>query len=87
MRTIGVRELKEHASRILEEVREKGEEVEITRHGRVIARLVPVSPTPPGTQELDAVWSDMDRLADEIARYWPEGVSAAEAVSEERREP
>lgn len=87
MRTIGVRELKEHTSRILEEVRERGEEVQITRHGRVIARLMPVSPTLPDTQELDAIWSDMDRLAEEIGRYWPEGVSSVEAVGEERRGP
>ena len=87
MRTIGVRELKEHTSRILEEVREKGDEVQITRHGRVIARLVPVLPTPPDTHELDAVWSEMDKLADEIARHWPEGASATEAVSDGRLGP
>lgn len=86
MRSVGVRELKEHASRILEDVRENGEEVQITRHGRVIARIVPANQPPRATEELDQVWADMDRLADEIARYWPAGVSAADAVSEDRRE-
>jgi hypothetical protein len=28
----------------------------------------------------------MDRIAAEIARDWPEGVSAAQAVSDDRRE-
>lgn len=86
MRTVGVRELKQHASQILDEVQEKGEEVQVTRHGRVIARLVPVSAAKVDSEELETVWSDMDRLADEIARYWPERVSAAEAISEGRRE-
>ncbi|MHB8992285.1 MAG: type II toxin-antitoxin system Phd/YefM family antitoxin [Chloroflexota bacterium] len=87
MRSVGVRELKEHASRILEEVRQRGEEVQITRHGRVIARLVPVPQTAPDEGELDVIWSDMDRLAEEIESYWPQQVTATEAVAEGRREP
>lgn len=39
--TIGVRDLKNHASQILERV-EAGERMTITRNGREIARLVPI---------------------------------------------
>ncbi len=37
----GVRELRQNASKLLERV-EAGETIEITNHGRVVARLVPV---------------------------------------------
>lgn len=43
MEAIGVRELRQHASRYLARV-EAGEELGVTNHGRLIARLVPVSP-------------------------------------------
>jgi prevent-host-death family protein len=41
MRTIGVRELRQNAAEYLRLV-EAGETVEITSHGRKVARLVPV---------------------------------------------
>ena len=41
MKTIGVRELRQRASEFLRQV-ETGQTVEITAHGRPIARLVPV---------------------------------------------
>ncbi len=40
MATIGVRELRQHASRYLERVR-AGETIEVSVRGRVVARLVP----------------------------------------------
>ena len=41
MRTVGTFEAKTHLSTLLEQV-ERGEEFVITRHGRAVARLVPV---------------------------------------------
>lgn len=41
METIGVRELRQHASRYLARV-EAGEELCVTNNGRLVARLVPV---------------------------------------------
>ena len=46
MLTVGVRELKQRTSDVLRRVRERGEEVEVTLRGRVVARLVPVSQRP-----------------------------------------
>lgn len=43
MEQIGVRELRQHASRYLARV-EAGEELAVTNNGRLVARLVPVSP-------------------------------------------
>jgi prevent-host-death family protein len=40
MRSIGIRELRQHASRYLRDV-ERGETIEITDRGRPVARLVP----------------------------------------------
>jgi prevent-host-death family protein len=84
MQSVGVRELKQRTSEILREVEERGEEVRITRRGQVIARLVPV-PTPAVKARAQEVWAEMDRLAEQIAARWPEGVSATEAVAEQRR--
>jgi prevent-host-death family protein len=43
MESIGVRELRQNASRYLAQVASSGEPIEITDRGRPIARLVPVS--------------------------------------------
>lgn len=85
MRTVGVRELKQHTSQILKRIREKGETVDVTYHGQVIARLVPVAPTHSNIKDVGAVWSDLDSLTEEIGRRWPVNESAAEAVSKDRR--
>ena len=85
MRSIGVRELKEHTSQVVRRVRELGEEVEVTYRGRVVARLVPADRPRTTAGESADVWADLDRLADEITTRWPAGVSAADAVREERR--
>jgi prevent-host-death family protein len=45
MRSIGVRELRQHASRYLAEVA-AGEPIEITDRGRPVARLVPITGDP-----------------------------------------
>ncbi len=84
MQSVGVRELKQRTSEILREVEERGEEVRVTRRGQVIARIVPV-PTAAVKTRAQEVWAEMDRLAEQIAARWPEGVSATEAVAEQRR--
>jgi prevent-host-death family protein len=43
MRRIGIRELRQHASRYLRDV-ERGETIEVTDRGRPVARLSPVRP-------------------------------------------
>ena len=64
-------------------VREEGAEIQITYRGEVVALLVPVA-RPPDPEEPQA-WAALDHLAAEIGARWPEGISAAEAVSEGRR--
>ena len=87
MRPIGIRELKARTSAVIREVRLHGGEVDITHHGRVVARLVPVAAPPrPASRRSAAVWSTIDRVAREIGRQWPKGVSAVQAVREGRRD-
>jgi prevent-host-death family protein len=85
MEEIGVRELKENASEILRRVREAKESYTITYRGRPVARLIPADQRIPPTEEEDQVWSEIDELAEEIGKEWPKGVSAVDAVREQRR--
>lgn len=86
MRSIGIRELREHTSEIIRLVRDEGAEVLITHYGRPVARLLPVLPEPVQEGETAQVWAELDQLAAEIGARWPEGISAAETVAEGRRE-
>ena len=43
-RRVAIRELQQHAARVISELAEAEETAEITSRGRVIARLIPVSP-------------------------------------------
>jgi prevent-host-death family protein len=83
--SIGVRELKARTTEIIRLVRTKGTEIQITYHGQVVARLIPVRSTEAAAKTA-AVWTDLDRLADEIGSHWPKKVSAVQAVREGRRE-
>jgi prevent-host-death family protein len=86
--SVSVRELKAHTSRILRELQERGQPVTVTNRGRVVARLVPERRimTDVERAKMAAVLADMDELAAEIGAHWPEGVSAVDAVREQRRE-
>jgi prevent-host-death family protein len=56
--TVGAFEAKTHLSELLARV-EGGEEVMITKHGRPVARLVPVSQTP-FSRDWSAFWAKVD---------------------------
>lgn len=56
--TVGAFEAKTHLSELLARV-EGGEEVTITKHGRPVARLVPVSQTP-SNRDWSAFWAKVD---------------------------
>ncbi len=83
MRSIGVRALRRSLSQVLQEVSEGGKEVSISRYGREIARIVPPrkGKTPEETAKL---WNRIDQIASEIGQYPDQGMSAVDAVREER---
>ena len=61
MRTVGAFEAKTHLSQLLERA-EKGEEIVITRHGKPVAKLVPIS-AGPDTKAVAAVFARMRERA------------------------
>lgn len=86
--TVGIRELKDKASSIIDRV-EEGEAITVTKHGRPVARIVSTNTSP----HLSALIADGTVRAPEGPRYLPtkpaklrgEGKSAAEYISEGRR--
>jgi prevent-host-death family protein len=81
-RSVGIRELKQDASRLIRRVQETGEELEVTVRGETVTVLVPVRQQ---RKRAKSVWTDLDRLARDIGRRWPKGHSAASVVREGRR--
>ena len=85
---IGVRELKNHTSRVIRAVREELSEYVVTLRGEPVAVLRPL--TEDETQrlrqvELDAAMDELKALADEVASAWTSDKSAVELVQEQRR--
>jgi prevent-host-death family protein len=73
MKTTTVRELRNHYSKVLRWV-SAGEEVQVTRRGKVVARVVP--PQPVSSGKLDWAESAALRRLD-----WPRELSAAESAA------
>lgn len=86
METIGVRELRQHASRYLDLVA-RGESVEVTDRGRPVARLVPITTDRwadrVASGQVTVAIDDHD-LLDEAPREY--GVDAAAALAAMRDE-
>ena len=86
MTKVGITELKTRTSDIIRRVRDANETFVITYRGRPVARLRPLEEPETTTYETREILAEMDRLAEEITKHWPEGVSAVDAVREVRRE-
>jgi prevent-host-death family protein len=86
MQSIGIRELKEHTSQVLRRVREKGQSLQVTYRGHVIALILPAPASKTKAKDLETYWADLDQLSVEIGAHWPKGLSASDAVREGRRE-
>lgn len=88
-RSVGISELKRRASEIVREVEESRVPVDITVRGKVVARLAPTMPSPSTDAiraDMTEFWRDWDQLAAEVSASWPKGVSAVDAVREQRRD-
>jgi prevent-host-death family protein len=83
MDRIGIRDLKERTSEILRRVREDGEHFEVTYHGKLIALIVPPGEKP-ATDDLARYWEEWDALARDLSHEWPSGLSAVDAIREDR---
>jgi prevent-host-death family protein len=81
MAEIGVRELKNHASQIVREVREERAEYVITYRGQPVARIVPIV----AEEEAERSLENLEKLSQEISTRWQSDKSAVEILSETRR--
>jgi len=79
--SIGVYDLKNRLSAVLEEVL-AGKEVTVTKHGRPIARIAPV--TTPGMEDRVAAVAAIHALGDTVRRS-PNEKSARDLIDEGRR--
>lgn len=96
MSTVDVEELHQETAAVLRRVRDGSEAIAISENGEIVARLIPEPERPTGSDSAladqvrrahdRAILADMDRLAAEIGKDWPEGVSAVDAVRDGRRE-
>ena len=77
-----MRELKDHLSKAIAEV-EHGEVIEITKHGRIVARIIPVSQNV-NIQDRRAIIDSLDNLAAEIGKH-TQPSNVAETIGELRR--
>jgi prevent-host-death family protein len=83
MRAVGVRELREKTAEILRDVSERGETIQITHHGKVMAHLVP----PPKTKSPEEIKRALDRahtLMEKIGERATEPTDSSTLMREER---
>ena len=85
MLSLDVNEFIERIDDMLRRVEEEGETIEITKQNVVIARMVPARKRRRGgSQDQLAVWNELERISAEISAYWPQGLSAVDAVRDAR---
>ncbi len=85
---IGVRELKNQASKIVRAVREEAAEYIITVNGEPVAVLRPLTDLEVAhtrEAEIEAELAEMLQLAQEIGAAWTSDKTAVELVSEQRQ--
>lgn len=84
-KTVGVRELKQRATEIVREIREAQATYDVTYRGKVVAHLVPAEQEPAQEPfDLKKWRAEMDELGERIAKKWPKGLSAVEAIRDDR---
>ena len=85
---IGVRELKNNASKIVRAVREEGAEYVVTVHGEPVAVIRPLTEEQEQQElnaEIAAEIAEMKQLAKEIAAGWKSEKSGLEILEEDRQ--
>ena len=86
--TIGVRELKNQASRVIRAVREEMSEYVVTLRGEPVAVLRPLTEEEKKRLlqiETGTALAEMKALAQEVASAWTSEKSGVELIAEQRR--
>jgi prevent-host-death family protein len=88
-KSVGVRELKAHAARILRQVREARTSYLVTHRGRAIGVILPVDegePTnAPDAADATSAWEAFLRAGRRLERRFPPGASGVRLLSDMRR--
>jgi prevent-host-death family protein len=84
--TVGVQRLRKDLSKLLQQLRENGEVIEVTVRGEPVARVVPVKRQPRASEEVAKQFADLDQLIARISARVKDNVGAVETVREIRRE-
>jgi prevent-host-death family protein len=92
-KSVGVRELKTHAARILRHVREARATYLITHRGRTIGVILPVDPVdnedearhPAEPGDASAAWKEFIRAGQRLERRFASGASGVRLLSDMRR--
>ncbi len=79
MQTVALSEFRAHASTMIDQVVQHGEVFRILRHGKPVAELVRVAPE---VAAQTPAWKK--RKIDPVKVDWPEGMSAAKMLINER---
>lgn len=86
MERVGVRELRQHASRYLKRVK-RGEKVEVTERGRLVALLVPAGPSASARDQLIAAGELRPATASlRLPARVPADADSADILAESREE-
>nr|HID15054.1 type II toxin-antitoxin system Phd/YefM family antitoxin [Anaerolineae bacterium] len=92
MSLIGVRELRKQTSEVIRRVREECAEYVVTYQGRPVAVILPLDTERAEVEMVRASknavlgnWERYERLAEEIRRAWPQGLSTQDLIDAVRR--
>ncbi len=92
MPTIGVRELREHTTEVLRQVREQKAEYIVTHQGRPVALILPIDATAveeamvqAGKQSVAGGWETYARLLAQAQRDWPADQRTQDLLDDIRR--
>ena len=83
MTTVGIRELKIHTSNVMRRI-EAGETIDITNHGRIVARIVPPALTTAEIEQSLALLDEIEQQAQAID--WPQDSTVEHITTDVRRE-
>lgn len=88
--SVGVRELKTHAARIVREVRETRASYVLTHRGHAVGVILPLeaaggSPGSATQDEADAAWAAFESAGRRLEQRFRRGVSGVQVLSDGRR--
>jgi prevent-host-death family protein len=85
MKTIDADDLQANITQVLYEV-ESGRTVGITRHGKIVAQIIPATQQQPLDRDTNGIWTQLLQIRQEISARWPKDISVEDAINDMRRD-